>query len=357
MQCPHCGFENLPGIVVCVRCRAQLVAEKPSSDAELLPPRPGRWKWLRPVQYYLNALIDRLPRSMPTALRRLFFSTYSLSQEAIAAMALSAAPGLGHFLRGHRRQAVAVVAIWILLVALAVIWFGHWFGWLCLGLLIGFHASAAMHASDVRLIPVLRQRLLCGAMLLVLFGSAYGLLYMVLSRDYEVIAATFACEDLDVVPGDLILMRRVHDFSECQRGDLIIRREPYYRYVPIAGNVYGAIPQRALLRLIALGGEEVLIADGKVSISGLSDEEAARLTAGVPLPREPLRLAVAKGQALAVAPLNLVNMAMPGAIPQVDMARGAWETVFPTSYLYARGVAVSHPIWRRHWFASRQESE
>lgn len=352
MQCPHCGFENLPGIVICTRCRAQLVAARPSSAAEFLPPRAGRWKWLRPLHYFLNVWGDRLPAFLPPAISSFFVSAWGISREAVAALLFSAVPGLGHLLRGQRLQAMGVIAVWCALIWLAVIWFGHWFGGLCRGLLIGLHAGAAMHAAGVRRIPVLRQRLACGAMLLLLCGGAYVLLYLWLSRDYEVIAAPFACEDLDVMPGDLLLMRRIANFSGCQRGDLVMQRERHLSMRTGAfGNVYLVLPERTLLRLIAFGGEEVMIADGKVSISGINDAEAAHLARGIPLPRTPLRLTLGEREAMAVAPLNTAALRY---APDQDLLREVWAQVFPfpESSLYAKGVAVYHPLWRRHWFAA-----
>ena len=355
MQCPQCGFENLPKNTSCTRCRAQLVVDGPVVKTDFVPPRARDWKFVRPLRYRMIALCDLLPTGMPARIRRMFVGDAILPRESLAALLFSVIPGLGHLLSGQRRVAGAIFCGWLLLLALNVLLFGSTIGYICLGLLMSGHAIAAAHAGQVHThIGSLRGRLSLVLLLLIFTALVYGGLYARVLRMYDLVPTALDFADLGAVAGDQILVRRgPHTWA---RGDIAVASEEN-RLIAVgpdggrtgeaaAFRVYGEV----LLRVIALPGERVQIGPQGVTIAGVDAASLQLWTRGTPLPQKPMEIVVPPGQMVAV---------VPATVPEgVNLARSIWFNYYlrPMGAVSGRGVAVYFPLLRRHWFEANRST-
>ena len=144
MQCPACAFENMPGNQACARCGAQLVTDEIDPN-DLRPPRATTGKKHR-LQYALNRIIDRFPRTRPRWLRWLD-ADFGLPSHAIAAVLWSAIPGLGHLMTGRRRAAAVSLGVWLLIFGVAVNFYPGARWWTAAGVLLSWHAQVAFDAG------------------------------------------------------------------------------------------------------------------------------------------------------------------------------------------------------------------
>jgi hypothetical protein len=353
MQCPQCGFENLPKNTACTRCRAQLVVDGPVVKTDFEPPRARDWKFLRPLQYRIFALQDRLPADL-ARFRRIFNNEDVLPTDAWAALFCSVIPGLGHLIVGQRRAATVVFCGWILLLVLGVLLFGSTAGHVFLGLLMSGHAVAAAHASGMRShIASLRGRLTLILMLLFVTASVYGGLYAFALRSYDLATAAVDYADLGISTGDQVLVRR--GVQTWARGDVAVASETN-RWVTLrpdnGTNGVAAVLQMqgdVLLRVIALPGERVQVGPQGVAIEGVDASLLQSWTRGALLSRKPMEIVVSPNHIIAIGPATVPDNE---AYAAYDFGLILWNQFYlrPVDSVSGRGIAVYFPLLRRHWF-------
>jgi hypothetical protein len=137
MQCFNCGFENIPGSQLCVRCRSSLGL----GDVAVVPPRAPRYRWETRLRQAWNGTASaaddwwqRRPRWRPA----------SLGGVPWEAVAWSIVPGLGHVKLGHKLAGRLLLAAWLAAVLLSLASMGTtWQPWCVIGA-VGIHAFAIL---------------------------------------------------------------------------------------------------------------------------------------------------------------------------------------------------------------------
>lgn len=134
MQCPNCGFENIPGQELCARCQGLL--DLAGVDVE--PPRRAQRTLVRRLRFWWArvAIAERLPLS-------------DRSRRALAAMEdpiRSLAkwmwlPGMAYFLTGRVISGLTFLILWLAAIVLAVLQIGSPSAWFLGSLVVSVHAT------------------------------------------------------------------------------------------------------------------------------------------------------------------------------------------------------------------------
>ncbi|RME40228.1 MAG: hypothetical protein D6788_03835 [Planctomycetota bacterium] len=143
MQCVSCGFENIPGTTLCVRCASPLRL----GEIALEPPRARRWGLRTRVDRLFNRMLNRM--LAPAGRMRAFVSAVwarcgGIVPEAVDGRALrwSIVPGLGHLKTGRRRRGRILLLAWIGFVILSILGIGTDWGLYALSAVVAVHAVA-----------------------------------------------------------------------------------------------------------------------------------------------------------------------------------------------------------------------
>jgi len=354
VQCPACGFENMPNQEACARCRAQLKAAETLDPKDVRPPRAGILGFVRPAQYVVNRMIDCLPSRMSERLSHLFVGGETLPGSAAAAIVLSVAPGLGHLLDGRRRAALIAFAAWAVVVALAVNFYAGLAGGLLVGLVVGVHTSVMFDAGRVRrYAATLRSRFHVMILLLIVVGFGYFLVDRMVRSRINFVTAAFGLAAADVVPEDCLLVSR--RAAACRRGDLVIASSSdraryaagHERYIDLS------IQGEAVFVVVAVAGDDLQVSPEGIRVNGSLMHPDDLPDGWVPLPRKPLTMTVPDGRVVALCPVQSVPvMAAP---EHLEVALFIWEHLYlmRTSNIRGRAVGVYLPITRRHFFGRK----
>jgi hypothetical protein len=346
VQCPICGFENMPGEAVCTRCRSRLTVSDAEPAGELSPPRAGMFKPLRPIAYLVNRMVDAMPVSMSERLARAFRGDAILPGGSIAAMFLSVVPGAGHAADGRRRAAFVAFGVWLTaLVLIANFYFGVAFTVL-FGFLIIWHTVVVFDAGRVqRHAARLSERLRVMGFILLVSCFAYLGLDGLTGFYVDTAAAPCAFEAAGVQEGDVLTVRL--DTDGLRRGDIVgIYRQGRSRTVQVTGMLYLDLRMESIVlaTLVALPGDRVDVSGEGVRVNGRLVDAKMMPGNSVQLPARPLSLTVGESDVLAAFPFR-----QPGYDGNVDIAAVVWQNVYlmPMSDLLGRAVGIYLPLARR----------
>src|SRR5277367_4638319 len=144
MQCPSCGFENMPGSEGCGRCGSSLRLSTATLDVN--PPRAGKnakfWRRLgRPVvrfqmQFQARKRTAPKPSLIPLNIMLPLF-----------------VPGLVQLRDGHRSRGRFLMGSYFAFLAIGVIFFGTSWGSIALGLAAAAHVGSVYDALQEHLPP------------------------------------------------------------------------------------------------------------------------------------------------------------------------------------------------------------
>lgn len=147
MQCNQCGFENLPGLTVCIRCGSVLEA---TQSIHVHPPRAAAWaKQVRPFQYWINHFLGfRIGKTFADFMgsRLKVKSSFGID---IACMLLSVIPGLGHLLSNRFKDRLPYIGVCYLSLAVGLTFFGTLLGGVGIGLGAALHAWLIVDAGGL----------------------------------------------------------------------------------------------------------------------------------------------------------------------------------------------------------------
>lgn len=256
MQCPRCGFHNLPGTEACLSCRVPF-GRGAAAVGTLSPPRATAWsKRSRRVRGLLRAF-DRMGRWVPTTRRAL----------------LGLVPGLPQLVLGWRTLGGAIFAAWTVFLALAFFWLGTTWAVVFSGMALSAHVMSALlpYLAAMQALP-LRRRCLVS---LLAWAGLLLLVYFPLSRalDHFVFPLRFTenARSALVQGGDVILVRR--------------RDGTHWR--PAAGSLVvfqHAWGTATMDRVIGVAGDRIEVRDGRVWRNGreLSLEELPLVPSALP---------------------------------------------------------------------------
>lgn len=262
MECRRCNFENVPDATRCLRCGAALVAP---AGVSVTPGRLTRAPGFRPALGFQRAWgaffrrLHTLAASVNRLLVRLRIRREKSDSRPALALALSAVPGLGHFLTRGTAVGFTILLVWLGLLVATV--FHPW----ALGGAIALHAAAL---TDVYLFffrpDLLRRILLMPFFLLLLWFALYWPGRTVLDRNvshfwlpWYTVTDTWHRND----PADFLVVFTHH--GRPLRGDLV----RYHVRDASAGEVY-VLGGTYLGYVLAYEGETVSFEGARVNVNG-----------------------------------------------------------------------------------------
>ena len=350
MECPSCGFNNIPGTTRCARCKAQLATADAGAPEELAPPRAGRLRALRPLWYGINRLVDRLPRRVPQRLARLFVGS-ALPGDAVGAMVLSALPGLGHLVSGRRRTAMGAFAVWAVLAFVTAAVYGGTMGYVCLGLTLVWHSAVMFDAGEVqRHATAARARVTTMLLLVSVTATGYFLLHLGARTQFDFVPSGIAVPELDLQVGDVVLARRGRfEPGDLARGELVSYMRETSEMIRIGAMHYLDLRTRGptVGRILAIEGDEVEVSRAGLTVNRQRLRPEHLSLDRLPLPDETLAFRVRDGRVLVTIPIS-------GRVGHLPAIRQVWSSAFLLRVSQVRGRAwgVYLPLLRRHFFRS-----
>jgi hypothetical protein len=138
MQCPNCGFENMPGNEGCVRCGTSLKLATMTLDVN--PPRAGKlskkMRWATPGFLRPHSLIRRVGRQ---AREEAAETIGRFSPGRRPMVWRSVIPGWAHLYDGQSIRGHMFLYAWLALGGLGILLFGSTVGSMALGLAMAVH--------------------------------------------------------------------------------------------------------------------------------------------------------------------------------------------------------------------------
>ena len=256
MRCPRCGFQNMPGRTSCFRCSSLL--DTGTLEIDVHPPRASRRrKSFRSAVRWLGL---RLPFRLLSQGRRLIAEWVSDRGEDAAAICdviLSALPGLAHIV--HRRfQTIRWYCLaWVILVAVALFFYGSFLHFALLGVCVGLHAWIAADAAALfKCVTTTANRVLALLLIVALLGILYWAVGGLVLGGFTGGHTVLEIAHQDVRPHDFLLVRRSAG-----------RRHPLPRGALVLASLYGSsVPMVG--EIIGLPGETVETRDGTFYVNG-----------------------------------------------------------------------------------------
>ncbi|MBM4032511.1 MAG: hypothetical protein FJ291_12100 [Planctomycetes bacterium] len=341
MECPLCGFANLPGTERCTRCRAQLVATEPSAAADFLPPRAGRLKGLRPLLYAVNRLVVGRKSRLLARIGRFFDRNGSVPGEAVAATILSVVPGLGHLAIGRRLGALVAFLGWAFTVFITANFYAGVTGGLLLGSLIGWHASVIFDAGKLQQhLGDVRDRLTTMFFILVITAIPYFLLDRLVMSYVEFVVSPFNIEALDIRQGDVLLSWRGRYVpGHVHVGDVVYVNQDW-----AYGAYYHGGGPTGLGRVVAVGGDKVCVSQAGIEVNGQPVEASAMPGGQFLWPSRPLSFTVPHDAVFVPRPVGYHGYHL------VNIVVALWREGYTVRLAQVRGrvSGVYLPLGRRH---------
>ena len=147
MQCPGCGFHNIPGLTACGRCGSPL--QVAASAVDVHPPRASRLaKRMRPRwNFWGRRTLERIRQgreSIGSAVREQLGDAMSGELPRLGALLRSIVPGWGHRYLGHTIRARVFAWAFVACFVLDLMLFGTTLGNVMLGITFAVHASSVL---------------------------------------------------------------------------------------------------------------------------------------------------------------------------------------------------------------------
>ncbi len=260
MQCERCSFENLPGLDRCARCQAVLVVREP---VDVIPPRAGRTKIVRPILYWLVA---RLAPGINTQRWEHAFRGAVLGLGGFLAAVVSVVPGLGHLLLRSLHKIYIFLIAWAGLLGIGLLFYATGFGGICIGLAVAVHARSVVDALLGKKKPaqVVQRVVLVMATFVALFLGVYWNVRRFAGRYVQGVFTLSPYEPDRIRVGDYVLAYvRAYRERDPARGELVLYETP-------AGGVgeVRLVAGRAVGYVVGLPGESVTVRDDRFYVDG-----------------------------------------------------------------------------------------
>jgi hypothetical protein len=282
MQCPSCGFQNLPGLERCARCLSQLVLDHIDVHPYRASDRWARWRawrtqgparWLEPLRWLLRRLgglvtVQRGP--VPDMARRL------------PSALLSVVPGLGLAACGRWRLGCILLGICLAALLGFVVFMGSWIGVLFMGLVFGVHSYAIQRCLIQRGDYVPRGMAISIGLLifLLLYLAVYPAAGWVVNGVVRFEPLVGDLREGRLRQGDVLMVRgRWLRPPRYQPGDLVSYRIPEMR-----GQGWITREGASIDRVLGAPGDHVVIRNGGLIVNGKPMLGGVRPVGGLPLP-------------------------------------------------------------------------
>jgi hypothetical protein len=257
----------MPGAAVCGRCGSTLRANALAIDVH--PPRASASakrfrRWLPgPLAYRLRDEVREAGRQSRRAV-----TDWGFSAPPSGTVPRMIVPGWPLMFVGARERGRLLLGAYLVLLALALAFYGTVFGSVCLGLAFGAHVSSCL--SVMRLSWTARgavavSAIVCG---LLLFALVYLPAGWVVSRWATPLTLDYAAAPF--APGDVLLLNpRAYVSSPPQPGDVVMYRQAFRQgRAPANGPAYVIAEGSVIDRVLAGPGDTVRWEKGGVWING-----------------------------------------------------------------------------------------
>ncbi len=270
MQCPSCGFQNLPNLETCARCNSRLALDDVSVQPYRAQDRGRLWRRWRHV-YERDVQVGRRLRSLWTRLKA------GINYEPIRQLGggvpwwvragwvlASVLPGLGQRLSGRAQLGWYLLggyalALLGLILFLSPVW------WLFLAILVGIHAFAIVDCLFYKVTYV--SRLLVGvtgvvAFIALLYGPYAGVGWLI----NGVVRLEYIGGNVGNLKGGDVLAFKGRWFStsdEYGPGDVVL-----YHIDRQAGQGWYIAEGMLLDRILAGPGDRVSQEEGQLLVNG-----------------------------------------------------------------------------------------
>jgi signal peptidase I len=350
MQCPSCGFQNLPGLQQCARCTSRLSFD----DVDVIPYRAGdrwaRWRRVRLRWQRRTLLTERLGDLWDRVTRRDYWSRAAGSPDEIPTaqrifcVAVSIVPGLGHVLTRRRLRGGCILGGYLAaLIASVVFMSSAWTFFTAVALSLHTYAVTDCifyKAGYVRRITAVATGLVVFVALAL--GPYRGATWF-LGGFAQVEQLTVDTRSTLLDAGDVLLLTGRWNRPRYAPGDIV-------SYVisdqgrPHGGGWYivGGI---LIDRILAGPGDRVVCKDGRLTVNGKPPPQGRGLLVDVALPGT-LDLVVPQGTFF-IYP-SLVNVQAPRG-PQ-ETAMRLRVALVPADRIRGRVRMIISPLSRIHVF-------
>jgi len=288
MQCVNCSFENLPGAPSCARCGSMLQL----SEMCVEPPRASKGRVATRVRQVWYPLRDGLGRVRVSRRKLTLLLPEPVSRSALV---WSIIPGLGQLKTSRRGLGWCLLCTWLILLLLTLVSLGTGWHFFFRNLVVMTHAVAivSLFAASLSYYGLI-VRALFG--LLVFVGLSL-LLYRPVgwacSRAYVLLPVPRIGANDVVSPGDVLLYQGPWARPESfRRGDLVT-----YRIDHQQTSGYYIRAGFGLDRVVAVAGDHVQLAEGRLYVNGACPLEGEGPLAALP-PLDELELDVGPGDCL-----------------------------------------------------------
>jgi len=262
MQCVNCGFENIPGMQLCVRCQSSLEL----AAAVIAPPRAGR--------YHLGSRLRRLWNGIGPALRRigqyrvdwrLWFRPRGHARwDAVVLSALL--PGLGNICYKSKIIGCLLLATWLGCLVPGLMMYGSDLCVTLMSIAMFTHALAILLPMGRTLVEgTFQSRCLTG---LAVFAGLLFCLYLpaewTIRRFWSVLPLNGIAPNSMFSPGQTLLVegpwRRSTTYS---RGDIVL-----YQIHRVNGDHVHVYEGFGLDRVLGVPGDTVAVKGGHLLVNG-----------------------------------------------------------------------------------------
>jgi hypothetical protein len=166
-------------------------------------------KGLRPIRYVSNRLVGLIPRRIGERIAGMFLPDSIVPLRYLAAAMLSILPGLGQLFLGRWKAALLFFCGWLWWGFVAVQMPVEWWGGFFFGMVVVWHAAAALEALGVREVEAsMWRRVRCMALLLAITVVPYLTLRMHVGETWGFYRALFPVAAQGVAPLDILLVDR-----------------------------------------------------------------------------------------------------------------------------------------------------
>jgi len=285
MQCPSCGFQNLPGLDRCARCLSLLALD----NVDVQPYRASdRWAWWRGWRAWrarawgrwvdlrcrffqrLRGVVPVQPGVVPDMARHLPLAL------------LSIVPGLGLIVSGRRRLGLMLLGICLLGLVVFVMFMGSWIGILAMGLVFGVHSYAIQRCLIQQGDYVRRGTAICTGLLIfiVLYAALYPAAGWLINGVVRFEPLIGNLREGKLQGGDVLMVKgRWWHPPRYQAGDLVS-----YRIPEMHGEGWVTRGGASIDRVLAVAGDHVVIKEGEMSVNGKRLPDDVGPVEDVPLP-------------------------------------------------------------------------
>jgi hypothetical protein len=262
MQCSQCGFENMPGLERCGRCRCVLAVP---ATLDVHPPRAGFGRGFRAIGNWTRRRLASMRLLPVVRVGTAGADAGRAAAEPVLAGAVSVVPGLWHLATGNLSRVRSLWPAWLALLFVGLFLAGTTAGSWLVGTAIAVHAVIVCDAADVRRRAGHWSARV--AVTLLAFAALAFFPYTVAARfargHVSVSLAGVDMPEEALEAGDgLLVWASAYRNEDPQRGDLAV-----YDIRPASGPGYRLRGARLATRVLGLPGDRVCVAGDGISVT------------------------------------------------------------------------------------------